>query len=50
MAVEWARSIRDQSLDQDIVFFLKQLGGYPDKRHRLEQFPPDLRIQEFPET
>jgi hypothetical protein len=31
------------------AFFMKQLGGHPDKRERLEEFPEDLRIREFPE-
>jgi protein gp37 len=28
----WARELRDATRDADIAFFLKQLGGYPDKR------------------
>jgi protein gp37 len=48
MNVEWARSIRDQCKNAGVVFFCKQLGGYPNKRHKLEDFPLDLRIREFP--
>jgi len=29
---EWAREIRDLCIGQGIPFFLKQLGGWPDKR------------------
>lgn len=31
-----------------IPVFVKQLGGHPDKRDRLEEFPEALRVQEFP--
>ena len=46
--VEWARDIRDQCRASDTSYFLKQLGGYPDKRHQLSDFPEDLRIREIP--
>ena len=32
MADEWARELRDQCAEAGIAFFLKQLGGFPDKR------------------
>lgn len=32
MAEAWARDIRDDCLHHDVPFFLKQLGGFPDKR------------------
>ena len=32
MELEWARSLRDQSLNAGAAFFLKQLGGARDKR------------------
>jgi protein gp37 len=44
----WARSIRDQCKVAGVAYFLKQLGGYPDKRHQLSDFPADLRIREWP--
>jgi protein gp37 len=50
MNIEWARSVRDQCRDAGIAFFCKQLGGHPDKRKRMDQFPEDLRIREFPES
>ena len=32
MALSWATSLRDQCLEYNIPFFLKQLGGYPRRR------------------
>lgn len=29
--------------------FVKQLGGHPDKRNRMEDWPEDLRIREYPQ-
>lgn len=46
--IEWARSLEKQSRNIGAAFFLKQLGGFPDKRHDINQFPEDLRIREFP--
>lgn len=48
MDVEWARVIRDKCKTARVPFFMKQLGGYPDKREDLQDFPEDLRIREFP--
>lgn len=47
--VEWARSDLAFCRAHGIKFFMKQLGGWPDKRERLENFPEDLRIREFPD-
>jgi hypothetical protein len=58
MDLSWARSIRDQCSAARVPFFFKQkgevlaremgcaarAGGEPS------EWPPDLRIQEFPET
>ncbi len=44
----WARDIRDQCVSAHVALWVKQLGGRWDKRDKLEQFPEDLRIQEFP--
>jgi protein gp37 len=48
MELEWARNIRHASTLQETPLFMKQLGGFPDKRDDIEQFPPDLRVREFP--
>lgn len=45
---DWARFLRDQCRSAGVAFFMKQLGGYPDKRERIEDLPEDLRIQQFP--
>jgi protein gp37 len=37
--LEWARALRDQCRAQGAAFFLKQLGGYPDKRGEMIDFP-----------
>jgi protein gp37 len=46
--IEWARQLRDECQESGAAFFLKQLGGHPNKRHELSDFPEDLRVQEFP--
>ena len=46
--IEWARGIRDQCRQAGVSYFLKQLGGYPDKRHALSDFPGDLQLREMP--
>jgi protein gp37 len=48
METHWSRYLCDASRMAGIRFFMKQLGGHPDKRDRLEDFPEDLRIREFP--
>ena len=48
MDLAWARDIRDQCADAHVALWVKQLGGRWDKRDKLDQFPEDLRIQEFP--
>jgi protein gp37 len=46
--IEWARRVRDDCRRCYAKFFLKQLGGHPDKRMNPAEWPEDLRIQEFP--
>jgi len=46
--VEWARLLRRECNEAGIAFFMKQLGGYPNKRHEMTDFPADLQIREFP--
>jgi protein gp37 len=48
MHPQWARDIRDQCEAAGVAFFMKQMGGYPNKRAQMEQFPQELRVQEFP--
>lgn len=46
--LNWARQLRDECAQNNVAFFLKQLGGFPNKRHELSDFPADLRVQDFP--
>jgi protein gp37 len=46
--VEWARIIHEQCKEKGVPFFMKQLGGHPKKRDRLEDLPVDLRVREMP--
>lgn len=48
MPMEWAYEIRNQCIDAGVFFFMKQMGGHPNKRDRLEDFPAHLRVREFP--
>lgn len=48
--VEWARSILKECRYTETAFFLKQLGGNPNKRHDIADFPEDLQVREFPAT
>lgn len=46
--IEWARDLLKQCQEENVPFFMKQLGGHPDKRDRIDEWPEDLRVQEFP--
>ncbi len=46
--VAWARSLRDECNENGSAFFMKQIGGYPDKLDKMVDFPVDLRIRNFP--
>lgn len=55
MRAEWARGARDLARETGAAFFMKQLGavlsrevGVAAPGEKLEDFPEDLRIQEFP--
>lgn len=48
MNPDWAREILRVCKNNNIPFFMKQMGGYPNKRSKLEDIPEDLRIREFP--
>ena len=47
-ALDWLRSLRDQCAAADVPFFLKQLGGYPDKRADEKAVLDGKRHVEFP--
>lgn len=46
--LSWARGIRDWCSAANTPFFMKQLGGHPNKCDDPAEWPEDLRIQEFP--
>ena len=45
----WIENAVEQCMEVQVPVFVKQLGGYPDARSRLEQFPKQLRIRQFPQ-
>jgi protein gp37 len=47
--VDWARELRDQCRAAGAAFFMKQLGGHPNKRDKLADMPADLQIREWPQ-
>jgi protein gp37 len=48
MDLLWADSLVGEFVNASVPVFVKQLGGHPDKRGDIEQFPEYLRIREFP--
>ena len=48
MHPDWARSLRDQCAAADVAFFMKQMGGHPNKRGTFDDIPADLQIREVP--
>lgn len=45
----WARGILQECrIPSPIPYFMKQGGGYPNKRDNLDDLPEDLRIREWP--
>ncbi len=49
MDLEWARDLRDQSIEAGVAFFLKQLGGRRGKRSGEEATIDGRMWREFPE-
>ncbi len=50
MDLEWARSIRDQCQAAGVKYFLKQLGGHPDKRGHDKALLDGQLWREMPEV
>lgn len=46
----WARDLVMQSVVCRTPVFIKQEGGWPDKKHDVSGFPEDLRIREYPKA
>lgn len=47
-AEEIARDIQSQCKMAGVPFFMKQMGGHPNKRHNIEDIPEVLRVREYP--
>ena len=45
---DWFRSLAHQCRVAGVPFFMKQLGGHPNKQAEVAGFPVELRIQEWP--
>lgn len=45
---EWFRSLQRQCAAAGVPFFMKQMGGHPNKRDEQQDIPSDLFIREFP--
>jgi len=50
MDLAWVYDIKSQCVGNSVAFFMKQLGGHPDKRGDIDSFPAELRVREFPNT
>lgn len=50
MGVEWAELVVTDCQAAGIPVFVKQLGGYPDKRDRPADWPEHLRVREYPDA
>lgn len=44
----WAREVRDECQAAGVPFFMKQMGGHPNRRGELADIPEDLRIRKRP--
>lgn len=50
MDENWARRMIADCRKAGVAPFVKQLGGFPDKRHDITEFPDELRVREFPKA
>lgn len=48
MPMAWADGLLRACKKHGVAYFMKQLGGFPDKRHNIAEFPEELRVREFP--
>jgi protein gp37 len=46
--IEWAAKLRDECAEAGVAFFLKQLGGFPNKRGHDEARLDGRRYVEMP--
>ena len=50
MENEWALNVVEECKIAMIPAYAKQLGGWPNTRHRLEELPAGLRVREYPSS
>lgn len=48
MELSWVYDLLNECRRIKIPFFMKQMGGHPDKKDKLEDIPEMVRFQEFP--
>ena len=48
MDLAWPRKLIKECNEYNVPVFMKQLGGYPDKRDRIDEWPEDLKIRQYP--
>lgn len=48
MDLTWARELKAEAGTYGVAFHMKQLGGDPDPRKKLDDLPPDLRVRDYP--
>lgn len=48
MNIDWARNLCKQCRESGVPFFMKQLGGFPDKQSDTVYLPFELRVREYP--
>ena len=48
MDLAWARALCEQVRGAGVRTFVKQLGGHPNARHDIDEFPVDLALREVP--
>jgi len=48
MDPDWAEDLMLQCAQSEVPFFMKQLGGKVRKRGELTDFPPNLKVRQFP--
>jgi len=48
MELDWCYSLVAQCQEPGVPVFVKQLGGHPDKRDCMLEWPDSLRVQQFP--
>jgi len=48
MKEEWAKHVLMQCRETNTSFFMKQMGGFPDKREKMDDIPNGLKIRQIP--